>query len=183
MAIAEVRAESDSAVTGDRTQRRLGAMRDLLGMLREGVISIAVLLFVGFMIMSPRSVGRMLEQPGIQSVKLPWIEVEAALKENSEQLVSAKTELEAAETALQTTHRELSAARERVNRLAASSRMEPGASAELRDLNTRLSTSAGTITNSATRVEKASNKLDGTLERQRELTLKVAAVHRAGSLD
>lgn len=147
-------------------------------LIREGTTSLAVLGLVVLLALSPGALRSMLERAGIQSIKLPLVEIQASVSQTERELASAKAEVVTAQAAAQNAQQELAAAKAQLDAVLQASTLAAGPAAQLRGLSNRLSTSSAEAAVSTARLTRVAGTLDQSAARQRTLGRKLEVIQQ-----
>lgn len=140
---------------------------------REAAVTAAVIGVVGLVLLSPRSFHDILTRAGIQSVKLPLVEIEASLDESEKQLAAAKSQVEAAQETARRAQDELAKAKAQLDDVIATSKLGTDSQAKLQALGDNLAASKAQVATSSKTLIRASGSLYETAARQRMLRTQV----------
>ena len=156
----------------------LEGAKNFVLLVREGAVTIAILGLVGLLLFSPATLRATLEQAGIQSVKLPLVEIETSLKQTQEQLASARQEVDAARAAASQAQTQLTDSKVQLEQVLRSASLAPVPKSQLQALSGRLATSKDQVAASTARLSRVAGTLEQSVRDQRVLIQRVQAVRK-----
>ncbi len=156
----------------------LEAAKNFVLLVRESAVSIAVVALLVLLALSPEGLRTRLEKAGIQSIKLPLVEIQTALKETEKQLASAKAEVETAQVAVRWSQDELAASKAQLEQVLRTANLAAAPRSQLQTLSGSLTTSRDQLTTSTNRLLRVAGALGKSGEDQRALIQRIEAVRK-----